>query len=230
MRAIGFAWSRGRLRNLIAIPTLLVFVATLTGARPLYHWLNAFAHDRLHVHAGALGWLLSVAIFVVSMILLYLAFLLGSTLVLAPLGGTLADRTEEELRGKGPTNPEPLGETIREALTGLIHTILAGALFVLTMVPIVMLNWLLPLLAPVVVAQAGLFLAYDGLDPMLSKQKLPFREKWRFLRAHLPGCLGFGMMGALFFAIPVVNLFASPVVAIGGTLLYFELTSTKAPS
>lgn len=226
VRAIGFAWSRARLRNLILIPTLLVAIATIFGARPLYHVLNQLAHDRLHVHGGALGALLSVAIFLVAAVLLYLAFLLGSSLVLAPLGGVLADRTDEELHGKSDTST-PLATMVKEALRGVAHTLLVTGIFVMTLVPLVVLNWLLPLLAPLVAVQAALFLAYDGLDPMLSRDGRGLAAKWAFLRAHLGYCLGFGLAGAAFFAIPVVNLFAPPVVAIGGTLLYFQITETK---
>ncbi len=225
-RALGLAWGRARLRNLILAPTLLVVLGTLGGARPLYHALDRVAHDRLHVHAGWLGALLSVGVFLLAMVLLYLVFIIGTALLLAPLGGTLAERTEAEL-GRPAPPAVPLSQTIKEALLGLAHTLLAAALFVLTLVPLVVLNWLVPLLAPLVAIQTALFLAYDGLDPTLSRGGRRFADKWRFLRAHFGYCVGFGLAAALFLAIPILNLFATPVVAIGGTMLFHAIIDAE---
>ena len=53
----------------------------------------------------------------------------------------------------------------------------------------------------------------------LDRRTLGLRGKLAWLRAHARAAIGFGAAGLLLCAVPVVNLFALPVLVVAGTLL-----------
>lgn len=229
-RGVRLGFGHPRLRGLVLAPSAIVAVASVLGAGALYRWLNALVHSWLHVSAGVGGALLTILVFVLSLVALYLSFILASGIVAAPFAGPLAERTSE-LESGAPLPPQPFSATLREIARGVVHAVVLLFFFLLTLVPLSLLAWLLPLAAPLVLLQTALFVAYDGLDPLASRGgRVTFSAKWRFLRSHLGACLGFGLIGAFLLSLPIVNFFVPPLTAVGGALLYRELQGSPGKS
>jgi len=67
------------------------------------------------------------------------------------------------------------------------------------------------------------FLAWDGVDYSLSRRRLSFRQKREFMKANRSATLGHGAIAFSLMTVPFLALFALPVLAAGGTVLYCRI-------
>lgn len=165
------------------------------------------------------------------------AMLLGCVgavlLALEPFGGSLSDRAEE-IASCTTLPPTPVVQRVADAVRGIGHfcagliayALVAGALLLGTVV----LPWLAPLFTLVHVLQTALFVAFNAFDPALSRRRLGFGEKWRWVGTeHRAQALGLGTATTLFLAVPVVGLLASPLSIVAAALLVTETEAAARP-
>lgn len=205
----GLALSVGVLR-----PALLTWL----GAAPV----DAAAFDWRAVGTEALAWLATLLAVGLGAVL---ALLLAPPLSSPALEGIVALRERD------------LGAPAREA-SSFWHELLCGLraqLFgALLLGPLALLTWagglLVPAAAPVLVPLSLLGtsfgIAWNLLDYPLTLRGVGARERFRFLRRHLPVCLGFGAGFAVVFWVPCLSLLLLPVGVAGATEVVWHLVAS----
>ena len=112
---------------------------------------------------------------------------------------------------------------LRDAARALREELRRVLFFASLVVPIGALGLLVPpaqvFTAPALFGLTLLFLPLDYASYCLDRRRYGFAEKRRWLLAHTPAALGFGVAAFLACVIPGANLLAMPVLVVGGTLL-----------
>jgi CysZ protein len=140
--------------------------------------------------------------------------LAAALLLSSPLLDQLSRRAE--LLARGGTADEGRG------LRWEIGQALGGSLYFLAAAPLVFLLSLIPLVGPVVALLCGAWvLALQETDSPLTRRGLDLASRRAWHRSWRAESLGFGVAGLLL--LPLTNIFAGPVLTIGGTLLVLEL-------
>jgi CysZ protein len=227
-----FAFSRGGLAAWTLLPALISVVITVAGTAAAAHfvgaWLGSYGSGRGAV-MGALVW---IGVALAAAAAAYILYVASCVLATAPFAGVLSERTEKLATG-GPLPESSLGRELGLALRGLGQAVLGLVCYLAIAVPLFVLHWAVPALAPLIwglsLAEAALFFAYDAFNEPLHRRGMSFGAKWAFIRAHLAESLGFGTAVALVMMIPLVSVVVVPVAVIGGTLLFLELGKSAKP-
>jgi CysZ protein len=223
------AFSGGGLTVWVLAPALVALGVTAAGSFAAYHYVG----DWLARHGGGHGigaWLAWILVMLVVLVTAYVLYAASCVLATAPFAGVLSERAEHHATGT-PVPREPLGRTLALAARGAGQALLGVVAYLAIALPLFVLHWLAPPLAPLVwvagLVQTALFFAFDAFNEPLHRRGSRFAEKWRFIGAHLAESLGFGLAVALAMMVPLVSVVVAPVAVIGGTLLYLEIVGKK---
>lgn len=176
----------------------------------------------------------SIGLLIASLTAAYLLFLALQGVVAGPFNEALSVRVERMLRD---TAPEPSGlggllasvglAVVHELRKLLLRALLLGGLFVVSLI--------VPVVGAPALAVGGFyatarFVAFDALDFTMARRLWGYQQKWRLLREHRALTLGFGAATTLLLLVPVLGLAAMPLAAVGGTLLFVDVSPEGAPS
>ena len=154
-------------------------------------------------------------------------------LATAPFAGVLSERAEHAHRGE-KVEPQPWGQVLALSARGLGQAILGVLLYLAIAVPLFVLHWVVPVVAPFLwiagIVQTALFFAFDAFNEPLHRRGASFGGKWRFIGKHLAESLGFGCGVALLMVVPFLSVIVTPVAIVGGTLLYLDLADAATRS
>lgn len=243
-RALGLAFSRRTLLPWVLAPASLTLILTLGGAVLAWHCIGMVVGAQIDRHGSLLGGFLWILALLVAGAGAYIVYVVACLVTTAPFAGLLSERTarigQSDLRAErvgqsgAPAEPSPpstFAHSLRLSLRGAGHALVGIALYVAIAVPLFLVHWLVPPLAPLCwiasVLQTALFFAFDGFNEPLHRRGFGFFAKWRFVGAHLAESLGFGLVVAVLMAVPLVSVLVAPLAVVGGTLLHDEL---RAPS
>jgi uncharacterized protein involved in cysteine biosynthesis len=209
-RALPLAFEDARLLRLTVAPAALALGLTALSAATVFHYS--------HLLVARSAWMWIVVVFAV-VAALWVGWIVSCLLATAPFGEALSERTAE-LCGAAPLPRQPW----KNALRGLGHTLLSISIYAFIAVPLFVVQWLVPAIAPVAAA-AGLFvtaqfLAYDLYDPTLSRRGASFAEKWRYLADHRGETLGLGLAATLASAVPLVGILVVPLGTVAAARLH----------
>jgi CysZ protein len=227
-RGFRVAFGQRRVLPFVLLPALVTVAVAGGGSLYAYHWAADFVARHAAGHGalwGAIVWLFVVVFVLATAYVLYVASCLLAT---APFAGVLSERAEEAHTG-GAVAPQPWRQVAALAARGLGQALLGVLLYLAIAVPLFVVQWLVPVVAPIVwvagLGQAALFFAFDAFNEPLHRRGASFGGKWRFLGAHLAESLGFGTGVALLMIVPFVSVIVTPVAVVGGTLLYLDLAA-----
>jgi len=228
------------------VPLLLSFgaftaavAAVVAYAGPLHLWLTGWMPTP--VATGWLSWLwvgpaqlglalLGGALFLAAAALCLIAAFAAANLLASPFHDALAARVERLVTGREPDPPATRpGALLGDAARALREELRRMLFFASLAVPIAALGWLLPpaqiLTAPALLGLTLCFLPLDYASYCLDRRRYSFAQKRRWLLAHAPASLGFGVAALLACLIPGANLVAMPLLVVGGTLLALRATA-----
>jgi uncharacterized protein involved in cysteine biosynthesis len=230
-----FAFSRGGLTAWTLLPALITAVTTVAGTWAAAHFVGAWLGAHTAGHGAFVGALVWVGVALVAAAAAYVLYVASCVLATAPFAGILSERTEKLAQATEAATlpPSSWKRELGLALRGIGQAVLGITCYLLIAVPLFVVHWAVPALAPLVwvlsLLEAALFFAYDAFNEPLHRRGASFGAKWRFIRAHLAESLGFGTAVALVMMIPLVSAVVVPVSVIGGTLLFLELGKASAP-
>ncbi len=140
------------------------------------------------------------------------SFVFILSLVASPFNDLLAERTERllgfpEIKLTLSGIVRVFWLDLRKTSLGLFLSLL---LTLLTSLPLLGLAFLIPL---------ALLTTFNFVTYALSRRGKGVRESLIWIREHVWESLGFGSVLLVFWAIPLMNIFALPVSIVGGTLL-----------
>lgn len=173
------------------------------------------------------------AVFVIAIMLTaYYAFTLLARLIAAPFNSLLAERVEQELRGKGSdlqeSVPAMVIRSLRRELVKLLY-MLPRWLLVLLLSAILFFIPGLNTLIPVVwfLFQAWL-LSLEYLDYNADNQGLSYRQSKKIAQQQRQRALGLGGAIALLTSLPIINLVIMPVAVCAGTAWWVASTESQS--
>lgn len=229
-RGAGFLADHPRLWSLVAAP--LAITALLVGAGA---WLALSRFDDLvralmPMPSGWLGTVLWTVLYVlaVSSVALagYFLFFAAAALIAAPFNELLSEAVEEIVTGRAspPLSlrrfARDLGLTLAHESRKIFHYLLLTLLLTAAGFFIPGIGWLIQLIGGGLVTAR--FCAYDALDVALARRGWSFARKNEFIRKHRGLAFGLGGAVGLLLLVPIANLLALPIGAVGGTLLFLD--------
>jgi len=227
------AFGDGRVVPFVLLPAAVTALVAGGGSYFAYRWAADFVARQSAGHGaiwGAVVWLFMVLFVVGTAYVLYVASCLLAT---APFAGVLSERAEHAQTG-AKVAPQSWGQTAALSARGLGQAILGVLLYLAIAVPLFVLHWVVPAVAPLMwvagVVQTALFFAFDAFNEPLHRRGASFGGKWRFIGTHLAESLGFGSGVALLMVVPLLSVIVTPVAIVGGTLLYLDLAAGKSSS
>lgn len=172
-------------------------------------------------------YLLYVFIFLLVVLLAYVAFFVVQAILSAPFNDLLSERTEQLAYGKEPP-AFSLGFMLKGLGKTLVHELAKLGIFLAIIVPLFLLNFVIPVVGPVVFLFVGfyvsaIFFAYDFMDFCMARRDWTFGQKWKVLKQNRALTVGFGSALAGALLIPVFGLLCIPMAAVGGTLLFCDM-------
>jgi CysZ protein len=224
------AFGHARVVPFVLLPAAVTVIIAGGGTWFAYHW----AQDLVARHAaghgaiwGAIVWLLVWLFVLATAYVLYVASCLLAT---APFAGVLSERAEHVHTGE-KVPPQTWREIAGLSARGIGQAILGICLYLAIAVPLFLIHWTVPVLAPFIwvvgVVQTALFFAFDAFYEPLHRRGASWGGKWSFINKHLAESLGFGTGVALLMVVPFFSIIVTPVAIVGGTLLYLDLVAAQ---
>jgi hypothetical protein len=221
---MAFLLRNSTLWSLAVGPTLIALFLVNAGAvggvflAPVVE--NRLAPSPVHTSA-ALGLALTLSLWTGIVSAAMSVGLALSLLLTAPLLERLSRKVEAQLGGRGagrvPSAQWEFGAALRAGLFFLAASLVSLAL---ALVPVVGPLLCLGIAAPL--------LAYQAVDPTLSRRGLAFPEKRHFLEQWRHEALGFGFAALLTLLIPAVSALLPPALAVGAARLVLDLEGVEA--
>lgn len=213
-----------RLLSLAALPALLAVVCLAGGlATGLYAGpaLEAALTPEPGRVPSAVAALLSVTVWLATLIAALALGLAAALLLAAPVLDRLSKETERVATGAALDAGRGLTWEVRESLRAALYFLAAApVVFVIGMVPIVG-----PPLAALWAARA---LSFQLTEPSLMRRGLGFARRRAWHRQWRPESLGFGLLALAVLIVPCANLALVPALVVGATRLVLELTGAPA--
>jgi CysZ protein len=185
----------------------------------LARWL-AWLPTGASVVDDLLRWLLAIALFIVTgLLLVQFGAILG-----APWYGNLAEQIEKLQLGKLPTTTPSFSRALQDIWRAITFQLKKLVLAIGLGVPIFLLNFVpVPIVSTTIASLAGVALAaflvgIDFLDPFLERRRLSFRQKLAIFGRSLPGSGTFSWVCLILVSIPLLNLVMVPICIVAGTL------------
>ena len=242
--ALGILRRERRLWSLASVPILATALALagavilITAFFPEIHafatgWLPALDasawYEWLWIGpAVAVLWLLGRVLLVALSVAGAVAAFILANLVSAPFLDALALRVES--LEAGTPAPEAEGSFIaivRDGAQALREELRRLAFFVTVWIGVTLAGIVIPgaqlLVAPALAGFTIFFLPLDYASYTLDRRRVSFARKRAWLFAHRAVAAGFGTAGFALCAVPGINLAATPVLVIAGTLLAMRL-------
>jgi len=181
---------------------------------------NRFAPSQAHLPA-VLGLALTLSLWFGVVVAAMALGLAVSLLVTAPLLERLSRKVEAQLGGRGAGRvPSERWDFASSMRSGLVFVGAALVALAAAIVPFVG-----PLLSTAVSAP---LLAYQALDPALSRRELRFDAKKVWHLQWRGEVLGFGLAALVALLVPAVNALLPPALAVGAARLVLDLEGMEA--
>lgn len=234
LHGTGFLLGRPRLWPWAVLPvvvTMILYVLVIWGAIALFSSLAgdltgsdwgffSFLKTVIHVLLPVLGVL-------VVLVLAYFTFTMAGTAIASPFLDILSGKTEKLIRGE---KLEEGGSFWQDAVRSVGDALRLVVLQIGVLILSLPLN-LIPVAGTVAWIGLGAWLsAFDYLDFPLARHRIPWNQRWIFLRRHIGASLGFGLGVFGLLLIPLLNLLILPVATVAATLLYVDAASREAPA
>lgn len=182
--------------------------------------------------ARVLWYLFNVLLILLAVLLAYGAFFVVQAMIAAPFNDLLSEKVELIAFGNQPPPFSPrravgdMGRTVSHELKKI-------SLYLGIMAPLLLLNWIIPVLGQAALLIGGFFIttiffSYDYLDLCMARRRWTFRQKWRALRRNGALSVGFGSALSAGLLVPLLGLMCIPMAAVGGALLFNDLERAGA--
>jgi uncharacterized protein involved in cysteine biosynthesis len=210
---------------LAALPTILAVVCVLSGIALgafMIPWLESHILPERGKIAAGFGILLSLALYLGTLLAGAIGGLAVALLLSAPLLERLSRRVEAYVRVQRFEHGGGYGWELAQAFRGALYFLFAA--------PVVFLLSLIPLLGPPLGLLWGAHsVAFQQTDMPLTRRGLDFGQRRAWHRLYRPESLGFGLIGLVFLIVPVVNFLLAPALTVGGTLMVLEIEEDLVP-
>ena len=231
LRGLRFIAHHLRLLWLIAIPfvinTLLFSFFIWVIASNLSEWLDKLLPARETWYFIVLFYILMALLVVALVLVVIFAFTIVGNIILGPFNDLISEKVEFLYTGQGHDEPFRLkalladpARSIKGQIGKLIfYLAVLAALLALNLIPLIgqLLSGILIMLHTL------FFLGWEYVDYSMERRKFSLRLKLKTGFKNFSSFIGLGAGVSLMLLIPLANLLAIPLCAVGGTLLFCDL-------
>jgi uncharacterized protein involved in cysteine biosynthesis len=207
-----------------ALPIALAVLCLAGGALAAVYsvqWLETLLVPAGKVE-GTLGFLLTLAIYIGTVLAGLVLGLAVAILLAAPILEQLSRRVDALVRGEAIDRSRGLRWELAQAFRGTLYFLAAApGVFLLNLVPVVG--------PPMAFLWGAHALAFQQTDAALARRGFDFAARRAWHRYWKLESLGFGMAGLVTLIVPLANFLVIPALAVGGTLLVLELEDQLIP-
>lgn len=220
-------WQPGLRRFVIgpAIVNIIIFtlllIAEIHGLKALSHWIDSYLPSWL----AWLGWLVSILLFLASVILFVFTFSIIANIIGTPFNGFLSEKVEKTL----PNNSPLQSKAWHSFVTDLPVMLKRSMRMLLYYVPRAILCLILFLIPVVNIIASFIWFVFNAwamsvmyIDYPADNHSLDFKSMLKQMRQRFWLCMGFGFPTMLMSMIPIINFFAMPAAVAGATIMYHE--------
>jgi CysZ protein len=226
LAGFGFLLRRPALWPLAMLPAILTaacLLAGLGGAVYSMHRIESALVPGPEKIGPALGFVLSLLVWIATLISGLVLALAVAMLLSAPVLEQLSLKVDSLVRGAAVANTRGWRWELMQSFR--------GTLFFLAAAPGVLLLGLIPLVGPPLAILWGAFaLAFQQTDAALARRGLAFADRRAWHRYWNLESLGFGVTGLVTLIVPFANILVIPALTVGGTLLVLELEDQLIPA
>lgn len=232
-RGLSFIAHNPRLLWYIVIPltinTLLFAIFVWFMATHFQDWLSRLLPDKDTWYWAILFYLVLAVLAIVLMLIIAYAFTVIGNILMGPFNDVLSEKVELLYAGTGCDQPFAVKAFLADVVRSIIMEV-SKLFFYLGGLMLLLVLHLIPLVGSMlysglIVIYTLYFLGWEYLDYSMERWKYTFRLKARTALTNAGAFIGFGAGAFLMLFIPLVNLMAFPVCAVGATLLYCDLRS-----
>jgi CysZ protein len=238
LRGAIFLWKHKTLWK-YAIAPILIGILVLTVSLGLsyyliYHYLGGWLQN---FFGPAWYWQIVYYLVVVIagllvLVISFLMFTIIATSIAGPFNDMISEKTEELVTGRVSNAPFSFNQMIKDISRGVWHSLRILGFYVGVLIPSLLLL-LIPgigfgLFGFVIGLLSSYLLAFEYLGYPMDRRRYSFKEKRAFVHSRMKSALGFGFGNFLWASIPIVNILMIPAAAVGGTLLFLNLSRSAA--
>jgi CysZ protein len=212
----------------IVLNLFLFVLATALAVWAAAHYTGSAAGDSWW--STPLSVLAALGVLALLLVVGFFTFGVLAALLAAPFNEILSQSTERLLTGRsGEAGQAALLAELCRAMVGAGKLLGIELAAILLCLPVMIVPVVGTVLGPVLfTAQGSFFLALSFMDYSLDRRRLGARQKLAFCRRHLAEVIGFGLLIYAAMLLPLVNILAIPVAAVGGTRLVLDLGAPVA--
>ncbi len=208
----------------IAINCFLFFSIMGWGFYEFTDYLGNLLDEKTAWYWTTLKWVIQILFYLIVLVVVFFIFTPIALVIAAPFNDQLAEKVEQaagfQIEDKRSFLVMVREEIIYAILSEAKRMSIVIAVFIL-LLPINFVPVVGPLLYGVLSFLWGAWsAAIEFTSFAADRRHLGLREKWRRLRSNLPLTMGFGTATILLLGIPLINVFAVALSAVGGTVLF----------
>lgn len=168
-------------------------------------------------------WIVVMAAVVVAAYFLFVPIM---NVIACPFNEKLSEKVEVILLHK-ESPPFIFKVFVQETAITIFQEIVKLLIYAVIMLPLLLLNFLIPVAGPVIFILIGgfitsLYLSYDQLDRCFSRHTMPIGMRLGFMKRYFWRSLGLGTAGVLLLLIPGAVFLVLPGSVAGGAMLFLE--------
>jgi CysZ protein len=234
--AVDFLSRRPLLLLLMLIPiaiNLVLFFAVLGwGFHEFSDFLGSLLDEKTAWYWTTLKWVIQILFYLIVLAIVFFIFTPIALIIAAPFNDQLAEKVEHaagfQIEDKRSFLVMVREEIIYAVFSEAKRMSVVLGVFIL-LLPVNFIPVIGPLLFGILSFLWGAWsAAIEFTSFAADRRHLGTREKWRQLRSNLPLTMGFGTATILLLGIPLINVFAVALSAVGGTVLFGMLQRDDA--
>ncbi len=175
-------------------------------------------------------WIVVMAAVVVAGYFLFIPIM---NVIACPFNEILSEKVEVLLLHK-EAPPFIFKIFVQEIAIAVFQEIIKLLIYAVFMLPLLVLNFLIPVVGPVLFILIGgfitsIYLSYDQLDRCFSRHTMPIGKRLGFMKRYFWRVLGLGTAGVLLLLIPGAVFVVLPGSVAGGAMLFLESDEVELP-
>ncbi len=179
-----------------------------------------------------LYYLVAAVVILLLLVVFFLIFSILARALAAPFNDLICEKTEELVTGRISEVPFSPVRMIKDISRGVGHSLRLLGIYLGVLLPSLLLM-LIPGIGfgffwGVTALLSSYLLAYEYLGYPMDRRRYSFAQKRAFIRSRLGSALGFGFGNFAVASIPFLNLLLIPAAAVGGTLLFLDLSHNES--
>lgn len=235
-QAIDFLAQRPLLLLLMFIPiaiNMVIFILLLGwGFSAFSDFLSSIISEQQGWYWTTLRWVIKIFFYLIVLVVVYFIFTPIALLIAAPFNDQLAEKVEQAAGFPVEEQRSFLVMVKEEIIFAVLSEVKRMSVVIGVLILLLPANFV-PVVGPVLYGLLSFLwgawsAALEFTSYAADRRHLGLRTKWSRLRSNTALSMGFGAATLMLLAIPLINVFAVALSAVGGTVLFGMIQRDQA--